>query len=163
VTSLGWFPDSSKLLASWATPPENKLGLWTLSILGGAPRKVSQEGWAPAVSPDGTQIVFVKSPAYGDAGLEIWLMGINGGEEKKLVAASRSDVLASPVWSPDGHSIAYVKREFETYASSGTIELFNLEQGKEKAVFNDSRLDVGLRWLPDGRFKAPQEWRLWLS
>jgi Tol biopolymer transport system component len=93
----------------------------------------------------------VKSPAYGDTGLEIWLMGMNGGQEKKLVSASRSDVLASPVWSPDGHSIAYVKQEYETFASSGSIELFNLEQGKEKTVLKDPRLDVGLRWLPDGR------------
>jgi WD40 repeat protein len=32
VTSLGWFPDSSHIFASWPTPPENKLELWTLSI-----------------------------------------------------------------------------------------------------------------------------------
>jgi len=151
VTSLGWLPDSSQLFASWATPPENKLRLWTLSILGGAPRKLSQEGWAPTVSPDGSQIVFVKSPAYGDAGLEIWLMAINGGKEKKLVSTLRSDVLSSPVWSPDGHSIAYVKQEYDTFASVGSIELFNLEQGTDKAVLKDPRLDVGLRWLPDGR------------
>ena len=150
VTSLGWFPDSSQLFASWAAPPENKLGLWTLSILGGAPRKLRDEGWAPTVSPDGSQIVFLKSPAFGDTGLEIWLMGTNGGGEKKLVSASRADVLASPVWSPDGRSIAYVKQENETYVSVGSIELFNLEQSKEKAVLKDSRLDMGLRWLPDG-------------
>jgi hypothetical protein len=59
--------------------------------------------------------------------------------------------IGSPVWSPDGHSIAYIKQEFETSASSGTIELFNLEQGKEKTVLKDPRLDVGLRWLPDWR------------
>ena len=78
-------------------------------------------------------------------------MGTNGGEEKKLVSASRSDVLASPVWSPDGRSIAYVKQEYETFAPTGSIELFNLERGKEKAVLTDPRLDAGLRWLPDGR------------
>jgi DNA-binding winged helix-turn-helix (wHTH) protein len=39
VTFLGWFPDSSQLLASWATPPGHK-NLWTLSILGGKPRQL---------------------------------------------------------------------------------------------------------------------------
>jgi eukaryotic-like serine/threonine-protein kinase len=150
VRSLGWFPDSSQLFASWTTPLENKIELWTLSILGGAPRKLSDEGWAPSVSPDGSQIVFLKAPAFGEAGLEIWLMGTNGGEEKKLVPASGS-VLSSPVWSPDGHSIAYLKQQYEWFASAGSIELLNLEQGKEKTVFTDSRLDAGLRWLPDGR------------
>jgi hypothetical protein len=60
VTSLGWFPDSSQLFASWPAPPENKLELWTFSILGGAPRKLSDEGWAASVSPDGSQMVFLK-------------------------------------------------------------------------------------------------------
>jgi len=108
---VNWF-------ASWATPPENKLELWTLSILGGAPRKLSDEGWAASVSPDGSKIVFLKSPsAYGDTGLEIWLMGTNGGEQKKLVPAS-GNVLSFPVWSPDGHSIAYLKQQYDWYASA---------------------------------------------
>jgi serine/threonine protein kinase len=150
VRSLGWFPDSSQLLASWTTPLENKIELWTLSILGGTPRKLSDEGWAPSVSPDGSQIVFLKVPAFGEAGLEIWLMGTNGGEEKKLVPASGHH-LSSPVWSSDGHSIAYLKQQYEWFTSAGSIELLNVEQGKEKTVFTDSRLDAGLRWLPDGR------------
>src|SRR6202030_2117001 len=92
------------------------------------------------------------APAFGEAGLEIWSMGTNGGEENKLVPAS-GHRLSSPVWSPDGHSIAYLKQqyEWEWFTSAGSIELLNLEQGKEKAVFTDSRLDAGLRWLPDGR------------
>jgi len=150
VTSLGWFPESSQLFASWATPPENKIELWTLSILGGAPRKLSDEGWAPTVSPDGSQIVFLRAPAFGESGLEIWLMGTNGGEQKKLVPASGS-VLSSPVWSPDGRSIAYLKRQYGWFTSAGSIELLNLEQGKERTVFTEPRLEAGLRWLPDGR------------
>jgi Tol biopolymer transport system component len=77
-------------------------------------------------------------------------MGTNGGEEKKLVPAS-GDVLSSPVWSPDGHSIAYLKQQFEWFASVGSIELLNVEQGKEKTAFMEPRLEAGLRWLPDGR------------
>jgi len=151
VTSLGWFPDSSQLFASWPTPPENKLELWTLSILGGAPRKLSEEGWAASVSPDGSQIVFLKAPAYRETGREIWLMKSSGGEEKKLVSAPEGELISSPVWSPDGRAIAYLKERYETYTVVGSIELLNLEHGKEKAVLTDARLDLGLRWLPDGR------------
>jgi hypothetical protein len=92
VTSLGWFPDRSQLFASWATPPENKLELWTLSILGGAPRKLSDEGWAASVSPDGSRMVFLKKPAFRDTGQEIWLMKSSGGDEKKLVSAAGNDL-----------------------------------------------------------------------
>jgi serine/threonine protein kinase len=151
VTSLGWFPDSSQLFASWATPPENKLGLWTLSILGGAPRTLSDEGWAASVSPDGSQMVFLKEPAYRDMGTEIWLMKSSGGEEKKLVSAAGNELLSSPVWSPDGHAIAYLREQYEFYTTVGSIEVLNLGQGKEKTVFTDPRLGVGLRCLPDGR------------
>jgi serine/threonine protein kinase/dipeptidyl aminopeptidase/acylaminoacyl peptidase len=151
ATSLGWFSDSSQLFASWATPPENKLELWTLSILGGAPRKLSDVGWEASVSPDGSQMVFLKEPAYGDTGKEIWLMKSSGGEEKKLVSAAGYELLASPVWSPDGQSIAYVREQYEFYTSKGSIELLNLELNKAKTAFTDPRLDLGLRWLPDGR------------
>ena len=83
VTFLGWFPDSSRLFVSWTTPPSKKIELWTLSILGGSPRKLSDEGWSASVSPDGSQIVFLKAPAYADMGQEIWVMGANGGEQRK--------------------------------------------------------------------------------
>jgi Tol biopolymer transport system component len=151
VTSLGWFPDSSHIFASWPTPPENKLELWTLSILGGAPRRLSNEGWAASVSPDGSQIVFLKGPAYRDTGREIWLMKSSGGEEKKLISAPEGELVCAPVWSPDGRAIVYLRERYETYTAVGSIELLNLEHGKQKTVFTDPRLDLGLRWLPDGR------------
>jgi eukaryotic-like serine/threonine-protein kinase len=151
VTSLGWFPDSSQLFASWPAPPENKLELWTFSILGGAPRKLSDEGWAASVSPDGSQMVFLKRPAYRDTGREIWLMKSGGGEEKKLFSAPGDDLVSFPVWSPDGRAVAYLRERFEMYTAVGSIELLDLEHGKEETVFMDPRLDLGLRWLPDGR------------
>ena len=131
VRSLGWFPDSSQLFASWTTPLENKIELWTLSILGDAPRKLSDEGWTPSISPDGSQIVFLRAPVYSEAGLEIWSMGTNGGEEKKLVPAS-GHRLSSPVWSPDGHSIAYLKSRV----------------GHPSRDFVYRKLIQGCRWTP---------------
>ena len=151
VTSLGWFPDGSQLFASWAIPPENKLELWTFSILGGTPRKLSDEGWAASVSPDGSQMVFLKELGFGDTGREIWLMKSSGGDEKKLVSAAGNELLSSPVWSPDGHTIAYRRERYDVSSILGSIELLNLENGKEKTAFADSRLEMGLRWLPDGR------------
>jgi len=160
VTFLGWFPDSSRLFVSWTTPPSNKIELWTLSILGGSPRKLSDEGWSASVSPDGSQIVFLKAPAYADMGQEIWVMGANGGEQRKLISTSGNELMASPVWSPDGRSIAYVKSRLEQYISAVSIELFNLDGGTARTVLSDARVNAGLQWLADGRllyvlFEAP--------
>jgi serine/threonine protein kinase len=152
VTFLGWFPDSSQLLASWVTPPANKVGLWALSILGGSPRQMSDEGWSASVSPDGTQIVFLKGAGFADTGQEIWLMRANGAEQRKLISLSEGGLLASPVWSPDGRLVAYLKFQYEQYAGAGWIELFDLEHGTKKVLLSEPRLDFGgLRWLSDGR------------
>ena len=107
VTFLGWFPDSLQLLASWSTPPA-KRRLWAVSILGGSPRQLSDEGWSGSVSPDGSQIVFLKGAGFAETGQEIWLMRANGADQRKLMSFPEGG-LASPVWSPDGRWIAYLK------------------------------------------------------
>jgi len=86
VMFLGWFPDSSQLLASWAAPPLVNRRLWSLSILGGNARQMSDEGWSASVSPDGSQIVFLKGAAVAEAGQEIWLMRADGSDQRKLMS-----------------------------------------------------------------------------
>jgi Tol biopolymer transport system component/DNA-binding winged helix-turn-helix (wHTH) protein len=150
VMFLGWFPDSSQLLASWAAPPANRR-LWSLSIIGGNPRQLSDEGWSASVSPDGSQIVFLKGAAVAEAGREIWLMRADGSEQRKLMSFPEGG-FGSPVWSPDGRWIAYVRFRPGPYTEEDWIELFNLEQGTKRVVLSDPHLSVwGLIWLPDGR------------
>src|SRR5262249_593795 len=116
VAFLGWFPDSTRLLASWPAPPANKLSLWTLSVLGGNPRQLSDEGWSASVSPDGSEIVFLKSVRYGETGAEIWLMQADGGDQRKIISTAGEEVFDSPVWSPDGRWVAYEKFQPATYS-----------------------------------------------
>jgi Tol biopolymer transport system component/DNA-binding winged helix-turn-helix (wHTH) protein len=151
VTFLGWFPDSSQLLASWAAPPLVNRRLWSLSILGGNPRLMSDEGWSASVSPDGSQIVFLKGAAFGEAGQEVWLMRADGADQRKLMSSAEGG-FASPVWSPDGRWIAYMKFKPGPNNEEHWIELFNLEQGTKRVVLSEPRLDGwGFLWLPDGR------------
>jgi Tol biopolymer transport system component/DNA-binding winged helix-turn-helix (wHTH) protein len=150
VTSLAWFPDGSQLLASWATPPENKQ-LWALSIVGGAPRQLSNEGWAASVSPDGSQILFLKRADFAEMGHEIWVMRTNGADPRKLLSFPEEQV-ATPAWSPDGKWIAYVKNRFGPYAQETWIEAFNLEHGTSKTLLTGQSVEGwGMTWLPDGR------------
>ena len=150
VTFLGWFPDSSRLLASWAASPPINRRLWSLSILGGNPRQMSDEGWSASVSPDGSQIVFLKGPAFGEGGKEIWLMRADGTDQRKVMSFPEGG-FASPVWSPDGRWIAYLKFKPGPNNEEHWIELFNLEQGTKRVALSEPRLDVwGFLWLPDG-------------
>lgn len=150
VTSLAWFPDGSQILASWATSNEKKQ-LWSLSILGGEPRQMSAEGWAGSVSPDGSQIVFLKGADFAEMGHEVWVMGSNGADQRKLLSHP-DGLLASPTWSPDGRWIAYTKIKFGPYRSESSIELFNLKQNSSKTLLSQQLIEGwGMTWLSDGR------------
>jgi eukaryotic-like serine/threonine-protein kinase len=151
VGFLGWFPDSTRLLASWPPPGANKLALWELSLLGGSPRQLSDEGWSASVSPDGSQVVFLKSAVYGETGAEVWLMRGDGGDQRKIISTEGGGVIGSPGWSADGRWVAYEKFRPGPYTSEGQIELFKVEQGSKSVVLAEPRLDWGLKWLPDGR------------
>ncbi|HET7443011.1 MAG TPA: protein kinase, partial [Terriglobales bacterium] len=147
---LAWFPDSTRLLASWFSS-SHKLALWSFSILGGTPTQLADEGWGASVSPNGSKIAFLKSPSYSDTGGEIWLMDENGANQKKIGSAGENYLYASPTWSPDGRWIAYLKVQFSSFSSLGSIQTFDLEHDTSKLAFEDSQLDTGLSWLPDGR------------
>ncbi|HTC66180.1 MAG TPA: protein kinase [Candidatus Acidoferrum sp.] len=152
VQYLSWYPDSTRLLISWSPSPAAKIGLWVMPIVGGNPRQLSDEGWSASVSPDGSQIVFLKAAMYGEAGVELWLMRADGSNQRRIISADDgATAFSSPVWSPDGHCIAYDKFRFGAYSNEAWIELFNLEHATRNIIITEPQLEWGLEWLADGR------------
>jgi eukaryotic-like serine/threonine-protein kinase len=151
VQFLGWYPDSTQLLAAWSSSQATKMGLWVLSILGGNPRQISDEGWSASVSADGSQIAYLKSAGFGETGQEIWLMRADGTDQRKISLSEEGTAFASPVWSPDGRWIAYQKFRYAAFSIQAEVELFNLEHGTRSVVISEPRLNFGFKWLADGR------------
>ena len=152
VQSLSWYPDSTRLLLSWPPSPAAKMGLWVMPIVGGNPRRLSDEGWSASVSPDGSQIVFLKAAMFGETGEELWLMRVDGSDQHRIItAANDGTAYSSPVWSPDGHWIAYDKFRFGAYTNEAWIELFNLEHATRNVIITEPQLEWGVEWLADGR------------
>src|SRR5271169_3015826 len=83
-----WFPDSAHLLVSWVAETEKPPGLWSTSVMGGTPRRLAEEGSSGRVSRDGSKIAFLRA---GEGGNEIWLMGADGSEARRLVGSTTSD------------------------------------------------------------------------
>src|ERR1700731_4343332 len=152
VQYLIWYPDSTRLLISWPPSPAAKMGLWVMPIVGGNPRQLTDEGWSASVSPDGSQIVFLKAAMFGETGGALWLMRADGSNQRRIItAADDGTAYSSPVWSPDGHWIAYDKFRFGAYSNEAWIELFNLDHATRNVIITEPQLEWGLEWLAAGR------------
>ncbi|HET7293786.1 MAG TPA: hypothetical protein VFM88_15280, partial [Vicinamibacteria bacterium] len=113
-------------------------------------RRVSDFGYDPGWSPDGTELVVateaVLDPMGRSGNSHLWAVRTSG-EGKRLV--SKGDAVG-PRWSPDGRRIAYWgvrpatwHRDLWTIAADGS--------GVPLALTDDAAVDWGSEWSPDGR------------
>jgi DNA-binding winged helix-turn-helix (wHTH) protein/Tol biopolymer transport system component len=144
IGGLGWFPDGTRLLATVTGIQPNVDSVWVISILSQAPVKLLDDGNQAAISPDGSQIVFLRGK-----GKELWLMAANGESPHQILVAP-NEYLASPVWSWDSKHIAYGRVFSDASKSDTVVETLDLETGKITASFSDPDITSGIP-LPDGR------------
>lgn len=102
LTQFGWSDDGRYLGAvfnDYTSGTENGV-LWRLSVIDGTIRGDSLTSWTayPSVSPDGSEIAFVRTSEANWRGL--WLY-MSNGEEIRLASFG-----SNPDFSPDGNSIA---------------------------------------------------------
>jgi Tol biopolymer transport system component len=158
---VAWFPDGTRLLANLEVagkPPS----VWILSLIGYAPRKFRDDGYAQSVSPDGERIVFTSASTglseheqhrvFGDH--TIWLAEVNGQPPKKITEGDGSTGFTKAVWSPDGSRIAYFAVHQVAGAVECTIENRDLQGGPAVVVTAGADLcnnPEGFWWATDGR------------
>ena len=163
-----WFPEGGKLLAD--VRGSDGEGLWIITIMGeGPPRMVYRSGVIPAISPDGRLVAF-ENGEYAKFGQELLVGSIAGELPRQLVTAEGDQNVHSPVWSPDGQWIAYVRNWKTAQGSwSSALEVRPAGGGSAKTLVSQSSLPKSsslcylaegpcLRWSPDWRlvFSASQ-------
>jgi DNA-binding winged helix-turn-helix (wHTH) protein/Tol biopolymer transport system component len=144
IAGLSWFPDGTRLLATVTGLQPNVDSVWVISILGQFPVKLMDGGNQAAVSPDGSQIVFVRGK-----GKELWLMAADGESPHRILVAA-NEYLAGPVWGWDSKHLAYGRVFSDLDKLDTVVETLDLETGKITASFSDPEITSGIP-LPDGR------------
>jgi serine/threonine protein kinase len=145
TSTLSWFPEGIRLVASGTAGGETTPSIWAVSILGGTPLRLRDDARGASVSPNGSQIAFLNGKAT-----EIWMMGPNGEEPRPFVPADEGYFLLSLAWFPGSESLAYLRRGHSDKRSDVSILSRNLKESQSRAVFADTKL-VSFGILSDRR------------
>jgi serine/threonine protein kinase len=146
-------PDGSQIVYSRSVSRQiafNALSLWTVSTLGGEPRKIVESGNDGIFSPDGKKIAYLGRTTTGRGGL--WVVDADGGNMQLLFTepAGGPGDRVSFAWSPDGSAVAFI-RNFQTLG--GTVQEIvtkELQSGKEEQLTHDSKNIDEVWWTANG-------------
>jgi Tol biopolymer transport system component len=108
----------------------------------------------PHASPDGTRILFVaiEGESRQTRSRNVYYMNVEG-TGRTLVAENGYQ----PTWSGDGHSIAFLRGEYDRFSSSMTsnagLAIYELAtRATREHPEEDLRMLYNLTWSPDGRW-----------
>lgn len=146
----GWSPDGRSVVFERAFA--NHAGIYTMSTTGAGLRSLTPAGLQglPSYSPDGTTIVFDRTLPKEDA---LWIMHSDGTGLRQIThnkAAGKDECRCegSPVFSPDGKRIAFVR----TITDQTTAAFVVNANGTGLKQLTPWRMGVSakLDWSPDG-------------
>jgi serine/threonine protein kinase len=146
-----WFPDSTQLIVR----SFGQLGpsIWAVSVFGTSQRKLREDALAIGVSPDGRHVAFASRGADREF-REIWVMGIEGENPRKVLEVAENVLWRSAHWSPDGRHLAYITE------SKGDPPQFSIRScdltGACRTIVTSEAMVRDLSWLPDGRIVYPR-------
>lgn len=104
----------------------------------------SEGDFAPAWSPDGTKVAFLRTE---DDGIDLYVVPSTGGTETRL--AENVDLTFD--WDPSGTRIVYSSIGIDVLPQSAHLFVVGVESGVTEQLTDAQRSDVSPQWSPDGR------------
>jgi Tol biopolymer transport system component len=133
---VSWSPDGTRLVL------ESHGGIFVVNADGTDRRVlVDHGGRGPAWSPDGTRIAYLRTPgSAGQVSLEVWVIGADGSDPTPLFRGEccLGDLWWGPIWSPDGHRIAFFDDRDVLFGSELTV---NADGSRSPKVVDDVVVD----------------------
>ena len=117
------------------------LGIWSIAPLGGAPRRLLEQGHRPKFSRDGRRLVFERAG-------EIWIANADGHQARRVYEPPPSFQPNLPALSPDGESIVFFLAQG---GPLGDYWVLPVSGGPARQLTFDNSEGGGAAWTPDGR------------
>ena len=137
VLVLTAFPDGSAAQSAQSAKPLDRDTFMEMESVG-----------APAISPDGRQIVFARTwvdKMKDQSRSNLWIVDADGTRVRELTRGSWRD--SSPVWAPDAKRIAFISDRDGT----SQLHVMYLDTGEVAQLTHLQRTPSGIQWSPDGR------------
>jgi eukaryotic-like serine/threonine-protein kinase len=150
-----WFPDSTRFVVD-SGDPGPILNMWVVSMVGGAPRVLREDGEPWDISPDGGTIAFTRNFGRVDH-REIWLMDADGRNPRQFWAVDEESGLQYVHWSPDGRRLAYVTFHLTADRFEITLDSRDRDGRNPANIWSETAANEEIArfsdyiWLADGR------------
>jgi len=147
ILDVGFTPDGEHVLfVGQANPDEEHLfSIFRVPTLGGEVRRIVFEAdGKPTFSPDGQRFAFRRG--LPDRGATLMVADADGSGERELAIGQG---MGSPVWSPDGRTIAATLRIPEGWRPFS----FDVDTGSRHVIANDilfAGFTTRMAWIPGG-------------
>ena len=98
----------------------------------------------PKFSPDGNKIVFV---AHENSTTQLYTMNSDGTDITSLTMNEGDTQVITPMWSPNGKSIAFAQSDPDGLMD---LHIIDLKNGRVKQIIESNEGDYSPIWHPDG-------------
>jgi Tol biopolymer transport system component len=142
---MEWFQDGTKLLVSGPVGPQEKQGIWVISVVGVSLHKLRDDAHFADISPDGSQIAFVDSNSK-----DLWVMNADGSQARSFYKPEEGYDLYRPMWFPNGQRLLYFKFHQENGKARVIMESRDLKGSDPIVLFSSPDLQ-NASWAQPGR------------
>lgn len=158
LTQLGFTPDGKTVIyvrggnhgSNWpaagnlppdptSSPIKPKVEIWAAPVAGGGAPRALAEGDAPAVSPRGDRVAFIRDD-------QVWTVPLDSGKPAAQLFFTRGSN-GSLEWSPDGSRLAFVSDR----GDHSFIGIFTDDSTPIRYLAPTTARDFNPVWSPDGK------------